>query len=182
MTTGGILATMAGRIAAPGERRVPMSRLRIVWAAVLLICTAAAFGDEMSVSVKETFIRATPSFLGKVLAKLAYTDRVEVQSTQGAWAKVSFSGKQGWVSLSALSTKKYVLKAGSEDVSQIASSGEMALAGKGFNKEVEAKYKSDEKLDYTWVDRMATTYIVTPDQVAAFLSKGGLSGDLGGDR
>jgi len=49
----------------------------------------------------------------------------------------------------------------------------VALAGKGFNKEVEAQYKDEKQLDYTWVDRMEG-YRVSPEQVLAFLQAGGL--------
>ena len=45
------------------------------------------------------------------------------------------------MSTSALQTKKIVLAAGSENVQQGASSGEVALAGKGFNEDVEQQYK-----------------------------------------
>jgi uncharacterized protein YgiM (DUF1202 family) len=161
-----------------------MSRLR-PWAALFLLLTAAAAWAagpvQMSVQVKETSIRATPSFLAKVLAKLAYGDRVTVLSTNNGWARVTLpkGTGEGWVNLSALTEKQIVLKSGAENVSQTASSGEVALAGKGFNKEVESEYKQEKNLDYTWVDKMGK-YSVTPDQIAAFLAQGGLAGLLGG--
>jgi hypothetical protein len=66
------------------------------------------------------------------------------------------------------------MSAGSQAASQTASSGDVAAAGKGFNKEVEAQYQQDQKLDYTWVDRMEA-FKVPPQQVAAFISAGGLN-------
>jgi hypothetical protein len=91
------------------------------------------------------------------------------------WLKVTVPGGklQGWVNVSALSKKVIVLKAGTE-ASQTASSGDVALAGKGFNADVEAQYKQDQKLDYTWVDTMES-YTVSPQAVATFLSVGGLT-------
>ena len=62
----------------------------------------------------------------------------------------------------------------------------MALAGKGFNEAVEQEYKTDGSLDYTWVDRMKGTdpthreFIVNDQQVAAFITRGGLSDPSGG--
>lgn len=160
-----------------------MSPSRTFLAALLIMAAAAAFAappKQMSVTVKETQVRATPSFLGKILATLAYGDRVDVLEQQSGWAKVSAPGKpQGWVNLSALTQKKIVLKAGAENVEQTASSGEVALAGKGFNKEVEAQYKQNSELDYTWVDRMEQ-FVMTPAQIIAFLQKGGLEGAAGG--
>jgi len=145
----------------------------------LMAGSALAAPSQMSVTVKETVVRATPSYLGTVVGKLLYGDRVQIIASQTGWAHVSKGGTDGWVSLSALTEKTIVLKAGAENVSQSASSGEVALAGKGFNKEVEAKYKSDTKLDYTAVDRMEQ-YGVTPEEIAAFFQDGGLSPNQGG--
>ncbi|HET6451649.1 MAG TPA: SH3 domain-containing protein [Spirochaetia bacterium] len=154
-----------------------MRHLRFLVAAGLLLAAGAVFADEMSVTVKQTQVRDKASFLGKVLGLLNYADRVAVldQSVKG-WVKVQGpDGRlQGWVSASALQSKKIVLAAGSQNVEQGASSGEVALAGKGFNEDVEKQYKTQGKLDYTWVDKMET-YNPSSDQVAAFLQKGGLN-------
>jgi len=158
-----------------------MTKLRLLAAFLLLFASVGAFAAEMSVTVKQTQVRDKPSYLGKILGVLSYGDRVTVvDDSNKAWLKVTGpDGKlTGWVSASALTTKKIVLAAGSENVQQGASSGEVALAGKGFNEDVEQKYKSEGKLDYTWVDKMET-YNPSPDQVAAFLQQGGLN-TLGG--
>ena len=154
-----------------------MTKLRLLAVFLLLFASAGAFAAEMSVTVKQTQVRDKPSYLGKILGVLNYGDRVSVvDDSNKAWLKVTGpDGKlTGWVSASALTTKKIVLAAGSENVQQGASSGEVALAGKGFNEDVEQKYKSDGKLDYSWVDKMET-YNPSPDQVAAFLQQGGLN-------
>lgn len=70
------------------------------------------------------------------------------------------------------------MSAGTGDAATGASSDEVALAGKGFNAQVEAKMKADGKLDYTWVDRMAA-FQVSEDQIALFRAQGKL---LGGAR
>jgi len=162
---------------------MPSSRTYVL-AFLFLAAAAGAFAAEpvqMSVKVKETQLRATPSYMGKIVAVLAYGDRVTVIEKQKDWARVSFPAKkvEGWVNLSALQNKAIVLKSGSETAEKSASSGEVALAGKGFNSDVEAKYKQDNKLDYTWVDKMEA-YKVTPQQVAAFFAQGGLSVEGGG--
>lgn len=159
-----------------------MMRMRLLAAALLLLAAAAAFGAEMSVTVKQTQVRDKPSFLGKILGVLKYADRVTVvDQSNKAWVKVTGpDGKlTGWVSASALTTKKIELAAGSENVQQSASSGEVALAGKGFNETVEQQYKADGKLDYTWVDKMEQI-TVTPDQLSAFVTQGGLASPEGG--
>jgi uncharacterized protein YgiM (DUF1202 family) len=151
-------------------------------AVVLLFMAGLAFAQsakQMSVTVKETQVRATPSYMGKILAVLTYGERVDVLAEQNGWARVRLPGGEGWVHLSALTTKKIVLQSGSQTVSSGASSGEVALAGKGFNQEVENKYKQDNNVDYTWVDRMGS-FNTTPEQVLAFLKDGGLNTEIGG--
>jgi len=162
-----------------------MSRSRTsLFALLFLAAAAAAFAADpvqMSVKVKEAQLRTSPSyFTGKIAAMLAYTDRVTVIEKQKDWARVSFPAKkaEGWIHLSALQDKAIALTSGSETVAKQASSGEVQLAGKGFNKEVEAKYKQDNKLDYTWVDKMEA-FKVTPEQIVAFFTQGGLSPEGG---
>jgi hypothetical protein len=139
----------------------------------------------MSVTVKETPVRATPSYLGKILGTLRYADRVTVldqpAGASKSWMKVRGpDGKlQGWVSLSALQERKLVLASGTDTVEQGGATGEVALATKGFNESVEKEYKEEGKLDYTWVDRMGQI-VVTPDQLAAFINQGGLASPEGG--
>ncbi len=133
----------------------------------------------MSVSVKETPLRSTPTFLGKIVTVLQYTDRVEVLEERSGWARVSLSGTQGWVHMSALSKKKIVLQAGDSDVQQSASSSEVALAGKGFNEQVEAEYKQQNNLDYTMVDRMEQ-FTVSTEEILLFVEQGALNLAEGG--
>jgi uncharacterized protein YgiM (DUF1202 family) len=157
------------------------ARLALLAAAALLLAAGAAFAESMSVTVKQTQVREKPSYLGRILGLLSYADRVTVLQKSGAWMRIQGpDGKlTGWVNASALTTKKIELAAGSENVQQSASSGEVALAGKGFNEAVEKEYKADGKLDYTWVDRMGQM-TVTPEQLQAFVAKGGLADPEGG--
>ena len=149
-------------------------------ALLLLAAVAAGAADQkqMSVTVKSTEVRATAGYLGKVLGSLAYGDRVTILEQPAApkgWVKVLGPDRklQGWVNLAAL-TDKVVKLASTSGVTQEASGGDVALAGKGFNADVEAQYKKDKNLDYTWVDRMVALS-ATPQQVADFLALGGLS-------
>ena len=129
--------------------------------------------ETLSVQVKEGELRATPSFLGQVIARVAYGDRVNVIEDRGTWKKVSLkSGAQGWMHASALTTKRIALKAGQTDVRTGASQNEIALAGKGFNEQVETSFRKQNKnLDYTWINRMET-FKVSSDQMRNFLAQG----------
>lgn len=154
---------------------------------LLLLAVSAAVvegGKAMSVQVKQGQVRATPSFLGKIVATLAYGDRVEALEDRDGWIKVTPPGSKtsGWMHSSALTGKRVVLKASTKDVEAAASSGELALAGKGFNADVEAEYKKNNKnIDFTWIDRMQAMN-VPPEKISAFLKEGGLAAAQGGGK
>jgi hypothetical protein len=159
---------------------------RYIRYAVLLALAVAvrgmAAGDaRMSVTVRTGQLRATPSALGTPRQAVAYGDRVSVLTRRGAWFEVrTEAGASGWIHESALTKKTVVLTGGGADVSATASGSELALAGKGFNKEVEAKFRADNKdIDFTWVDRMET-YRVTELQSVVFLREGGVQVPEGG--
>ena len=155
------------------HRNTKILALIVLLAATVGVLIAGA--DSMSVMVRETQARATPSYLGAVLAVLAYGDRVDILEEQRDWLKVALpGGKQGWVHRSALTEKRVVLKAGSGRAEQTASGSEVALAGKGFNKEVEAEYRAEHDLDYTWVDRMEG-FRVSMKEVMSFIEEGELT-------
>lgn len=148
----------------------------MVFVYLLLVFTGfAAPQKTMSVQVKEGQLRSTPSFLAEILAKPPYGDRVEIIQDKGPWKKVTNRGVQGWMHTSALTTKTIVLRAGAANVQTTATGGEIALAGKGFNEEVEKQYKNlNRNLDYAWVDRMEK-FQVSSDQMQAFLKQGKLT-------
>ena len=125
-------------------------------------------------------MRSKPTFLGKVVTKLDYGDRVEVDKEENSWVKVSPSGKNtGWVHLSALSGKEIILNPNSKDIEEAASSDEIALAGKGFNTEVEEKFKQDNKdIDFTWIDKMEKI-VVSQNEIQNFINQRGLKANGG---
>ena len=99
-----------------------------------------------------------------------------VNQTQAGWCEVSLAGKTGWIHESALTPKKVVLASGTADARvQSVGSEEVALAGKGFSKEVEAEYKKQNKnVDYTWVDWMGQQ-TVSSERLVEFLKQGNLA-------
>ncbi len=140
--------------------------------------TAFAVGRTlMSVQVRTGHVRSTPSFLGKVVGSLAYGDRVATYERQGPWSQVDLpgSGSKGWMHVSALTKKRIVINPDAADVERAASGSELALAGKGFNNEVEKKYRAKHTdVDYAWVDRMEKM-VVSPKNIKRFVQDGGLT-------
>jgi uncharacterized protein YgiM (DUF1202 family) len=163
-----------------------MSKLKVLCLAALLVAGVAlvavwAAPKLVSVQVKEGHVRSGPSFLSEVIAKVAYGDRVELLGEEGAWSKVRLTGKsgQGWMHSSALTTKKIVLKAGAQDAKQAASSNEVALAGKGFNADVEREFKAKHKeVDFAWIDHMEKI-VVSSAKMQEFVQAGALSPEGG---
>ena len=138
----------------------------------------AATPPVMSVQVRKADLRDTPSFLGRIVTSLAYGDKVTIQAENGAWVQVSAGGQSGWLHTSALTTKNIVMKSGA-GAQTGASSGEMALAGKGFNSDVEAQFKANHKeIDFTWVDKMEKIK-VAPSDLREFAKDGKLQAQGG---
>ena len=160
-----------------------MSRLKITGFLIsltLLAVIAWAGQDFMSVQVKKGQLRATPSFLGKIVANLAYGDRVEVLREQGKWIEVRHGRKSGWLHESALTADRIVLSSGRGDVPTGASSEELALAGKGFNAQVEEEFKTQNKdIDFSWVNRMEKI-VISPREMITFLKNGDIQPRPGG--
>jgi hypothetical protein len=131
----------------------------------------------MSVQVREGQLRAKPSYLGKIVAKTSYGNRVTVLEERGAWKKVSVAGGnlQGWMHDTALTSKKIALKAGQGNVGTSVTQNEISLAGKGFSEEVEAQYrKTNKNLNYTWINKMETMK-VSSEQMEDFIAGGHLA-------
>lgn len=158
-----------------------MKRMKFVSLTILalglsaLIVYAAGQGLR-SVQVKEGQVRSGPSFLSAIIARLAYGDQVQLLAEQNGWAKVSIAGKvqEGWMHGSALSEKKIIVKAGAQNVDQTASSDEVALAGKGFNADVEKEFRAKRTdVNYTYIDQMEKI-VVPQTQMQAFVKAGAL--------
>lgn len=137
----------------------------------------------MSVQVKEGQLRSTPSFLGGIVGLVSYGDQVEVLQGQGEWLDVKdVRSQRGWIHQSALTAKKVLLNVGEKTASTAASGQELALAGKGFNAQVETQYRMEHKdADYAMVDRMENI-TVAPQEIALFLNEGAVKPAVGGGK
>ncbi len=152
-----------------------MKRATIAALAVVLLTTAAnAKPVTMSLQVRKGDLRSSPSFLGQIVGAADYGDRFTVEETRGAWSRVTTEegSLSGWLHSSALTKKKVKLKAGETDADIAASSGELALAGKGFNSEVEAQFKAENaKANFAAVD-IIEAIRVTTHEIQKFLKAG----------
>jgi hypothetical protein len=161
-----------------------MKLARVFLAFGFLVVMATAGRSDlglMSVQVKEAQLRSAPSFLGPIVGPVAYGERVEALQQQGDWVNVkSRTSQAGWIHQSALTKREVVLGAGAQGVASGNTSQEIALAGKGFNADVESQYRRSHKsADYTWVDRMESMR-VTQNEMMTFLKDGAVKPSEGG--
>lgn len=130
--------------------------------------------SKQSVQVRESNLREKPSFLGKIIATVHYGDSLDVLKEEDAWTQVSFGSNRGWLHRSALTSVEIVVNPNANDVDRAANSDEIALAGKGFNKQVEERFKQQNKnISFTLVDKMEKDTL-SEDEIQNFLKVGQL--------
>ena len=153
---------------------------------VVLLCLVAigvwaASAGIMSVQVKQSELRASPSGLASVVASVKLGDPLTVIEEKGAWTKVSTQGgATGWIPSTSLVKGTMKVQAGGKDAQTGASSDEMSLATKGFNSQVEADFKNQHKdIDFSWVDKMIRIKVAA-EEMRNFLKQGLVEAEKGG--
>lgn len=157
-------------------------RPALIIGAVLVLFVAILIAETLIVKVRTTHLRKEPNFFAPTIAVLNAGESLEKLGTQDSWFKVRTSkGLEGWVHSTAVQAKKFSLFAMDKSLKTQATASEVALAGKGFNKQVEDKYKTQHKnVSFVWVDRMLKIK-VSPARMKDFLQKGKL-GEFGGQK
>jgi uncharacterized protein YgiM (DUF1202 family) len=156
---------------------VYMKRLWVlaIFGLVLTGAVSAQFARNSTayVAVKTVKLKSSTGFFAGTRGTLSYGAQVTVLQTKGKWVEVR-SGAQsslsGWVNSSNLTTRR-ILATGS---TTSASANEIALAGKGFNEEVENAYRAGGELNYADVDQTETQQ-VSEEELYTFLTEGHLS-------
>lgn len=158
--------------------RKPKFFVILLVALTLSLATAAA--DLLVVSVQTTRIRKSPQFFAASIATLKAGEKLEKMSEANGWIQVkAASGAVGWVHSSAVEISKFSLQAMNKDMKTKASAGEVALAGKGFNSQVEDSYRAKHgEANFAGVEAMLRIKVDLA-QVEDFLKKGKL-GAFGG--
>ncbi|MBM3310597.1 MAG: hypothetical protein FJY80_03710 [Candidatus Aminicenantes bacterium] len=159
------------------KEEAPMPRLRgpALAAAALAVVLWLAAADTLVVKVQTTPLRQAPQFFSPTVATLKVGDKLELLTAQGAWRQVkTAAGLSGWVHGSAAEVPKFTLVAMSGGTKTQATAQEAALAGKGFNKEIEQGYRAKHgEVSFVWVEKMLAT-TVPPALVEEFIKKGKL--------
>jgi len=109
----------------------------------------------MNVQVREAIVRATPNYMGAAAGTVAYGTEVNVAGEEGNWYRID--KPSGWLPKSALTKHKVAVDPDKKFAGKGTSHDEVALAGKGFNPQVEAQYKkgnADLAAAYNIVDKI----------------------------
>jgi len=140
------------------------------------LATGSGFqpGDQVAVKVMRQYLYPTPAFYSQPLLELALGQILTVLEVGNSWYRVSTSASEsGWVhstALAAASSGSGTVGSGSGTATQ----DEVTLAGRGFNSDIEAQYRSDNpSLDFTKVDAMESIEVPSTD-LAVFLAAGGI--------
>jgi hypothetical protein len=146
----------------------------LIWLGAALVAATVLGAAELAVQLRTAKLRSKPDFLGPIVATLNYGDKIQQLGEQDGWLHVrTAQGAEGWLHPSAVNKAKSV-EAGGKKADTSASADEVALAGKGFNEDVEKKYAADHKdLDFAQVDQMEKTK-ASETELRAFASEGGL--------
>jgi hypothetical protein len=131
-------------------------------------------GGTMYVAAKTIELKSSTGFFASAKGTLAYGATVTILQINGKWAEVrsaTNTSLTGWTATANLSAKRIVSGATSG-----ATANEVALAGKGFNQEIENAYKAKGKLNYADVDRTEAQTVSKKDLqdfiVAGHLNQG----------
>ena len=152
-----------------------MKKLLGMFILCLCIATIAAAqvakGGTLFVAAKSVALKSSTGFFARTLATLNYGAQVTVLQVNGKWVEVysvSNTAQRGWTASANLTAKRIV--AGTANT---ASAKEVALAGKGFNQDVENNYKTKSGINYADVDR-TESQSVSEEELYQFLVDGHL--------
>jgi len=153
-----------------------MKKLVILLGLTLFITGLAAAqvskGGTLYVAVKSAALKSSTGFFAGTRGSLAYGERVTVLQVSGKFVEVrsaANSSLTGWTASANMSARPVV-----SGTASTASAKEVALAGKGFNQEVENSYKSKRSVNYDDVDKTEAITVSEAD-LKRFMEEGHLS-------
>ncbi len=147
-----------------------------VWVLLLglSLVTSLAFAATVKVITQEAVIRKEKRFFAPVVMRAPYGAMIQECERAGDWVRVQYQGKQGWVHISAVQEQKFELSSLAGGQAQETKREEVALAGKGFNPEVEKAFREkNPKRRYDLVNQVQS-YKVDEQRLQTFIRAGNL--------
>lgn len=118
---------------------------RLFFAAAFVVCAVAVtqlFAQQkMTVELREVMVKVSPNYLAQSAGKLSYGAEVNVVAEEGNWVRIS--SPSGYLPKSAVTKKSIPKNPDQKYAGGSVKHDEVALAGKGFNPQVEAQYKKN---------------------------------------
>ncbi len=145
--------------------------------AALLYAVVVSGGEAYYVQSLKAKIMSAPSFKSGVLGEAAKGTRLVSSGREGSWVKVSFKGKDGYVSSMLLSNhaplERVSMITGEEgvikqSVRRRASTYTSAAAARGLAADDRRRLSRDEKTDYGALEKIET-FTLSADDVARFM-------------
>lgn len=144
--------------------------------AMVVLASGALFaqfktGSSAWISSKTAELKSSTGFFSSAKGTLQMGDEVTVLQVSGNWVEVRSKANaslDGWTAISNLSTRRIVASGAG------ASASEIALAGKGFSKEVEDAYKGTGNYNFDDVDK-TEAITVARDDLFKFVTDGRLN-------
>lgn len=146
-----------------------------VFAAVIGISIAAWAAKPLTVQVREVQVKAAPNYLSGTVGTLGFGAAVEVSGEEGNWYQIS--QPRGFIPKNATGTAKANVDSSQKYAAKGVSNDETALAGKGFNPQVEQQYKKDNAqlaAAFAQVDRVERMEVPLPT-LQQFIAAGKLN-------
>ncbi|MER3446692.1 MAG: hypothetical protein C4291_07530 [Candidatus Dadabacteria bacterium] len=151
------------------------TRLLSIISLLIAVSSVSLGAETATVITKENAIRESCRFFSPVRATVHYGDALEIVSQEGDWFRVDFRGVQGCIHKSAIEKKSFSLSNLVGSNKQSTSGQEVALAGKGFNPQVESAYRSQNpQLNFREVNALEN-YRVPESKLREFIKIGGLN-------
>jgi len=142
-----------------------------------LFFAAVAYAEQVYyVQSTKAKILAGPSFRSAVISEVGMGQALTLKGKDGSWIKVTFGGKEGYISSLLVSTHQPLKRGGyikaddseiKQGVRRRSSSFASAAAARGLTKEDRKRADTEERVDYSALHQMEELSI-SDDEVTKF--------------
>jgi hypothetical protein len=146
------------------------------WVILLALCLISSVAAAATVKVitQEAMIRTDKRFFSPALVRAPFGAALQELGREGDWFRVNYQGKEGWIHKSAVQEQKFQLSSLAGGQAEEASRDEVALAGKGFNPDVEKAFRDkNPKMRYDLVTQVQA-YRLEEQKLQSFIRAGHL--------
>ncbi|TAN39240.1 MAG: hypothetical protein EPN25_12260 [Nitrospirae bacterium] len=149
--------------------------LSILPVLLVLLSVAVSSAEQARIITKENALREDCRFFSPLKKKVRLNDLIEITSKEGDWLRAKHKGTAGCIHKSAVDEKNLDISGVSGSKSHSASGSEVALAGKGFNPQVEKTFKEKHPdLDFKAIDAIEASH-PSDESIRKFISSGALN-------